>query len=125
MTAAQAALLRAELDAIGYAALALLVVLVLFAVVGSALLRNTGTPTATTKDRQRQRDQAGIDQQIASLRATADKAVATRPRVRAGSIQRGADPYTAKTPYYKPKQPIASVQRMPNATESEARKTRA
>lgn len=78
MTATEAALFRADLDAIGYAALALVIVGLLAWAIGSAIFRNLAPRLPT-----RNRDEACRSKQIATLRKDADAAVASRPRVRA------------------------------------------
>ena len=87
MTATETALFRADLDAIGYAALALIVVVALFWAIGSALLRNTPAGKAGMAPQRRRAganaDEADMARQIATLRKDADAAVAQRPRVRA------------------------------------------
>lgn len=79
MTATEAALFRADLDAIGYAALALVIIGLLAWAIGSAIFRNLAPPRLPTRNR----DEACRSKQIATLRKDADAAVASRPRVRA------------------------------------------
>ena len=79
MTATEAALFRTDLDAIGYAALALVIVGLLAWAIGSAIFRNLAPPRLPTRNR----DEACRSKQIATLRKDADAAVASRPRVRA------------------------------------------
>lgn len=58
------------------------VVAVLIWAVGSAIIRNLTAPRPAARNR----DEADMARQIATLRRSADKAVASRPRVRATSL---------------------------------------
>lgn len=87
MTATESLIFHSDVAAIGYAALAVFVVVILYWAIGSALLRNTPAGKAGMAPQRRRAganaDEADMARQIATLRKDADAAVAQRPRVRA------------------------------------------